>query len=451
MDLHNLTGEQQILGMVMTDPDQLYRLDRLRSEHFGDVRHRHVYATIEKMVEQGKQPTLMLVTAELKQEDTLDQLGGIGWISNLVASCSISQFEMEGLADNIIQFHTKRRLKEFGAMIIDMIDDAQTAEQVLEYSQKRIVNISNDAVENKPISYRDCLTLALETALERDGSEELPGIASGFVDLDDLTNGFKPGDLVVLAGRPGMGKSAFAWDLGKKAAKAGIETALLSCEMTTEQWGKRGVASACGIPHQRIERGPLTAEEAQRVRDYLAENDLPFEVCTTAGYSITQIASLARKMKIQKGLRFLIVDYIQLLSSSRHFENRNLEVAEITRTLKQVALQLGIPILALSQLSREVEKRENKRPVLSDLRDSGSVEQDADIAIFLYRDEYYHPTTTTKRGEIEVIIGKNRSGSLGSVDLLFDLPTQRFSSKTAPPTLLAAPSKSRYSTSDVRF
>lgn len=447
MDLHNLSGEQQILGMVMGDPDQLYRIDRLRSEHFGDTRHRAVYSTIEKLIEKGKNPSVILVEGELKQEGILDHLGGTGWLNDLVLHRTISQFDMEDLAANIIQFYTKRQLRDHGAMLIDMIEAAHEAESILEYAQKKIVSISDNAVENKPITYFQCLGAALEEALQRDGNEELPGVTSGFDDLDDLTNGFKRGDLVVLAAGTGIGKSAFALHLATKSAKAGAPAAIFSCEMTDKQWGKRGLAAACGIPHQRIERGPMSPEEALKAREYLKEFEaLPLQFCMTAGYSIAQITSLARKLKIQNGLQFLVIDYLQLLSSSRHFENRTLEVAEITRTLKQLALQMDIPIIALSQLNRNNQYRQDKRPMLADLRESGSIEQDSDIVLFLHRDE----KDLTKRGEIEVIVGKNRGGSVGTVELLFDLPTQRFSSKGGS-SMLAQPTKSRYSSSDVRW
>jgi replicative DNA helicase len=297
-------------------------------------------------------------------------------------------------------------------------------------------------------------------AFQRDG--KLSGIATGLDDLDRMMGGLQPSDLIILAGRPGMGKSALATNIGYNVARAwrgevradghtvtanGGIVGFFSLEMSAEQLATRIIAEQTGIPSNQIRRGGITEAEFERIKDHSIElQNLPFFVDETGGLSVAQLAARARRLKRQRGLDLLIVDYLQLLQGStrRSAENRVQEITEITTKLKALAKELNVPILALSQLSRQVESRDDKRPQLSDLRESGSIEQDADVVLFVFRDEYYHqmrkPLETNREkfaewlaegekvhGRAEVIIGKQRHGPTGTVELQFEGSITKFS------------------------
>jgi replicative DNA helicase len=311
--------------------------------------------------------------------------------------------------------------------------------------------------------FAQALTTAVDMAAhayQRDGG--LSGLATGLTDLDARMGGLQPSDLIILAGRPGMGKSALASNIGYNVAKAwngelrpdghmatinGGIVGFFSLEMSAEQLATRIIAEQTGIPSNKIRRGAIDEADFEKIKDISIElQNLPFYVDETGGLSIGQLAARARRLKRQRGLDLLIVDYLQLLqgTSQRSSENRVQEITEITTRLKALAKELNIPILALSQLSRQVESRDDKRPQLSDLRESGSIEQDADVVMFVFREEYYHqmrkPTETNREkfaewlaegerveGRAEVIIGKQRHGPTGTVELHFDGAVTRFS------------------------
>jgi len=298
-------------------------------------------------------------------------------------------------------------------------------------------------------------------AYQRDG--KLSGLATGLDDLDRIMGGLQPSDLIIIAGRPGMGKTALATNIGYNVARAwrgevkadghtvtanGGIVGFFSLEMSAEQLATRIVAEQTGIPSNQIRRGGISEADFERIKDHSIElQGLPFYVDETGGLSVAQLAARARRLKRQRGLDLLIIDYLQLLQGStrRSQDNRVQEITEITTKLKALAKELNVPILALSQLSRQVESRDDKRPQLSDLRESGSIEQDADVVLFVYREEYYHlmrkPLESNREkfaewlaesdkvhGKAEVIIGKQRHGPTGTVELQFDSAVTRFSS-----------------------
>jgi replicative DNA helicase len=298
-------------------------------------------------------------------------------------------------------------------------------------------------------------------AFQRDG--KLSGIATGLRDLDTKMGGLQPSDLIIVAGRPGMGKTALATNIAYNVARAhrgevqadgtmksinGGIVGFFSCEMSAEQLATRIIAERTGIPSSTIRRGGITEADFEKIRDYSIElQSLPFYVDETGGLSISQLTARARRLKRQKGLDLLVVDYIQLLQGSgKRSDNRVQEVTEITTSLKALAKELNVPIIALSQLSRQVESRDDKRPQLSDLRESGSIEQDADVVMFVFREEYYlankEPRAGTPEyekwqldmslvhGKAEVIIGKQRHGPTGTVELQFEASVTRFGDLT---------------------
>ncbi|MGE5151405.1 MAG: replicative DNA helicase, partial [Rhodospirillaceae bacterium] len=298
-------------------------------------------------------------------------------------------------------------------------------------------------------------------AFQRDG--KLSGIATGLRDLDTKMGGLQPSDLIIVAGRPGMGKTSLATNIAYNIAKAhhaelqadgtmktvnGGVVGFFSCEMSAEQLATRIIAERTGIPSSNIRRGGISESDFEKIKDYSIElQHIPLYVDETGGLSVAQLAARARRLKRQRGLDVLVIDYLQLLQGStrRSQENRVQEITEITTKLKALAKELNVPILALSQLSRQVESRDDKRPQLSDLRESGSIEQDADVVLFVYREEYYHqmrkPLESNREkfaewlaeadkvhGKAEVIIGKQRHGPTGTVEMQFDAAVTRFSS-----------------------
>jgi replicative DNA helicase len=312
--------------------------------------------------------------------------------------------------------------------------------------------------------FAQALTTAIDMAahaFQRDG--KLSGVATGLDDLDRMMGGLQQSDLIILAGRPGMGKTALATNIGYNIAKAwrgevkpdghtvtvnGGIVGFFSLEMSAEQLATRIIAEQTGIPSNQIRRGGISESDFEKIKDYSIElQNIPLYVDETGGLSVAQLAARARRLKRQRGLDLLVVDYLQLLQGStrRSAENRVQEITEITTKLKALAKELNVPILALSQLSRQVESRDDKRPQLSDLRESGSIEQDADVVLFVYREEYYHqmrkPLESNRdkfaewlaeadkvHGKAEVIIGKQRHGPTGTIELQFDAAVTRFSS-----------------------
>ena len=338
-----------------------------------------------------------------------------------------------------------------------------TPNQHIEDAERKLYEIAETGRYDSGFQrFAQALTTAVDMAArayQRDGS--LSGLATGLTDLDARMGGLQSSDLIILAGRPGMGKTALATNIaynvaksyvpetradGQTAAANGGIVGFFSLEMSAEQLATRIIAEQTGIPSSKIRRGGIDEGDFEKIKDISIElQSLPFYVDETGGLSIGQLAARARRLKRQRGLDLLVIDYVQLLSGStrRSSENRVQEITEITTRLKALAKELAIPILALSQLSRQVESREDKRPQLSDLRKSGSIEQDADVVMFVFREEYYHqmrkPTEANREkfgewqaegerveGKAEVIIGKQRHGPTGTVELQFDAAVTRF-------------------------
>jgi replicative DNA helicase len=369
----------------------------------------------------------------------------------------------------IYELSLRRDLIRIGEDMVNVAFDAPVdfaPRNQIEDAERRLYELAESGrYEGGFQRFSQALAVAVDMAakaFQRDG--KLSGIATGLRDLDTKMGGLQPSDLIVLAGRPGMGKTALATNIAYNIAKAhraelqadgtqktvnGGIVGFFSCEMSAEQLATRIIAERTGIPSSHIRRGGITEGDFEKIRDYSIElQSLPFYVDETGGLSIAQLTARARRLKRQRGLDLIVVDYIQLLSgSSKRSDNRVQEVTEITTSLKALAKELNVPVIALSQLSRQVESRDDKRPQLSDLRESGSIEQDADVVMFVYREEYYlankeprpgtpeHVKWTTEmelaHGKAEVIIGKQRHGPTGTVDLQFEGSVTRFGDLTS--------------------
>jgi replicative DNA helicase len=415
-------------------------------------------------VRAGKSATPLTLKTFLPADLDVAGLSGSQYLARLAAEAT-TVINAADYGRNIYDLAIRRALIGIGEVMVNVAYDAPidiAPQAQIEDAERRLYELAETGRYDGGFQrFAQALTTAVELAAhayERDG--KLSGLASGLRDLDRMMGGLQPSDLIIVAGRPGMGKSSLATNIGYNVAKAwrsdvrpdgqiksvdGGIVGLFSLEMSAEQLATRIIAERAGISSSRIRRGEIDASDFDRVAEAAREMEsLPFYIDETGGLAIAQLAARARRLKRQKGLDLLIVDYIQLLqgSSKRASEGRVQEVSEITTSLKALAKELNVPIIALSQLSRAVESRDDKRPQLSDLRESGSIEQDADVVLFVYREEYYlrnrEPRPGTDEhfkwqtdmelahGKAEVIIGKQRHGPTGTVQLQFEAEYTRF-------------------------
>ena len=461
---HNVEAEQALLGAILVNNDAFDRVsDFLRAEHFSEELHRRVFEIAAQLIRAGKVATPVTMKTFLGDHD----LGGVTipqYLARLAAEAT-TIINAEDYGRSIYDLATRRRLIVIGEEVVNTAYDAPvdlSPREQIEEAERRLYEIAEQGRYDGGFqSFSTALTHAVNMAAkayEREG--KLSGISTGMRDLDYKLGGLQSSDLVIVAGRPGMGKTALATNIAFNIAQAyqsqmrpdgSLETlnggivGFFSLEMSSEQLATRIIAEQSGVPSYKIRRGDITDVEFQAITEAARQmQTVPFYIDHTGGISIAQLTARARRLKRQRGLDMLVVDYLQLLSGSKSKgDNRVQELTEITTGLKALAKELNVPIMALSQLSRQVESREDKRPQLSDLRESGSIEQDADVVMFVYREEYYlkgrQPQPGTEEhltwqgamdrvhGKAEVIIGKQRHGPTGTVQLAFEGEFTRFS------------------------
>ncbi len=460
----NVEAEQALLGAILINNDAFDRVsDFLKSEHFAEEVHRRIYEHAALLIRAGKLASPITLKTFLGDQD----LGGVTvpqYLARLAAEATtIINAKDFGLA--IHDLALRRDLIGIGEDMVNVAYDApieSTPREQIEEAERRLYKIAETGRYDGGFqSFTNAATLAVDMAAkayQRDG--HLSGIATGLLDLDFKMGGLQQSDLIIIAGRPAMGKTALATNIAFNIARAyrhetkpdgaratidGGMVGFFSLEMSAEQLATRVIAEQSGVASSKMRRGDVTEAEFQRITEALREiQHLPLYIDQTGGISIAQLAARARRLKRQKGLDVIVVDYLQLLSGSKsRSDNRVQEITEITTGLKALAKELSVPIIALSQLSRQVESRDDKRPQLSDLRESGSIEQDADVVMFVYREEYYlknreprpgseeHIQWMTEmeraHGRAEVIIGKQRHGPTGTVELQFEAELTRFS------------------------
>ncbi len=462
---HNVEAEQALLGAILVNNDAFDRVsDFLRPEHFAEEMHRRIFEVTGSLVKAGKIATPITLKTFLGDHD----LGGIT-VPQYLARLAAEATTIINAADYgrmIYDLAVRRGLITIGEEIVNVAFDApvdHSPREQIEAAERQLYSIAESGrAEGGFQTFSMALTTAIDVAAkayERDG--KLSGVSTGMVDLDKSLGGLQKSDLVVLAGRPAMGKTSLATNIAFNIAKAyrsetrpdgTLETVnggivgFFSLEMSAEQLATRIIAEQSGVASYKIRRGDVTDDDFHRVTEAARQmQHVPFYIDQTGGISIAQLTARARRLKRQRGLDVLVIDYLQLLSGSKSGgqTNRVQELTEITTGLKALAKELAVPVIALSQLSRQVENREDKRPQLSDLRESGSIEQDADVVMFVYREEYYlkgkQPREGTEEftawladmerahGKAEVIIGKQRHGPTGMVELQFDAEVTRFS------------------------
>jgi replicative DNA helicase len=462
---HNIEAEQALLGAILINNEAFYRVaDFLEPEHFFEPIHRQIYDIARGLIRMGKLVSPVTLKTFLPADIDIAGMALTQYLARLASEATtvINAFDY---GRTVYDLATRRDLIALGEEMVNVAFDAPVdfaPREQIESAERRLYELAETGRYGGGFqTFESALHTAVDMAAkayQREG--RLSGLATGLRDLDTKMGGLQSSDLIIVAGRPGMGKTAFATNIAYNVARAwrgevradghivtanGGIVGFFSLEMSAEQLATRIIAEQTGIPSSTIRRGGIHENEFERIRDVVVElQHLPFFIDESGGLTVAQLAARARRLKRQKGLDLLVVDYIQLLqgSSRRALEGRVHEVTEITTSLKALAKELNVPVLAISQLSRQVENRDDKRPQLSDLRESGSIEQDADVVLFVFRDEYYlsnkEPRPGTEEhakwqtdigavhGKAEIIIGKQRHGPTGTVALQFEASVTRF-------------------------
>jgi len=417
---HNVQAEQSVLGAMLLDTDAiLTAIELLKSYDFYRDDHKEIFEVILELFDKTEPVDLITVSDLLKQKGKLGDIGGLEYLTN-IANVVPTTSNVKYYAKIVEEKSILRRLIKTSCEIVNIgYEAAEEVSVVLEKAEKNIFDILEKRNIQGFYPIKDILIDAfnlLEKLYNNKGM--LTGIPSGFLDLDFKTAGFHKSDLVLIAARPAMGKTAFVLNIATHAAiHARIPVAIFSLEMAKEQLVNRIMCSEAMVDGQKMKTGKLDDEDWQKIARVLGPlSEAPIFIDDTPGISVTEIKAKCRKLKLEKNIGLVLIDYLQLMQGKGKTENRQQEISEISRSLKIMAKELNVPVITLSQLSRAAESRSDHRPILSDLRESGAIEQDADIVMFLYRDDYYNPETE-KKNIAEVIISKHRNGSTGTIEL----------------------------------
>ena len=434
----NIEAEQAVLGAMLIDKEAIAKATEvLSADDFYREAHRVIFSAMLELYNKNEAVDMVTVTEILKRDNKLEDIGGIAYITslaNVVLTAANVKYHAEIVAEKSVLRQLVRVSTEIAAMGYEANEDVGT---LLDTAESRILEISNRKKKNDFTAINDILmdsVQSIESLLQNKGG--LTGLPAGFADLDKLTSGLHPSDFIILAARPSMGKTALALNIVQNVALRAHKViggeprsvAFFSLEMSKEQLVNRMLCAEAGIDSQRLRVGEMRDEDWTHLWDACdTMSRAKIYIDDTAGITAMDMRSRARRLKAEHGLDLIVVDYLQLMQGSGKRNNsgdRQQEVSEISRSLKALARELDVPVLALSQLSRSVESRQVKRPMLSDLRESGSLEQDADIVAFLYREDYYNPETENKHTEL--IIAKHRNGPVDTVNLFFQKQFTKF-------------------------
>jgi replicative DNA helicase len=425
---HNLEAEQSLLGSLLIDRDAIIKVaTTIKQDDFYSGANGTIYQAIVDLYNRREPTDFVTLTDELTRQERLDQVGGVAYLTSLL-NIVPTAVHVEYYGKIVERTATLRRLIDAGATIVSIgYRDGVDTEEALDAAERAIFDVSQRRSTRDFQSLADVLDRFFDQIdYMQQHRGEVVGVPSGFADLDQLTGGMQKSDLIIVAARPSVGKTAFALGMAYGAAVQHAKTVgVFSLEMAAEQIVQRLLATETGVDSHRLRLGQIDDNEWDRIsRAFGRLSEAKIYIDDSAGLNVMEVRSKARRLQAEHGLDLLIVDYLQLMYARRS-ENRVQEISEISRGLKSLARELNIPVIALSQLSRAVESRADHRPMLSDLRESGSIEQDADIVMFIYRDEVYDPNTE-KKGIAEIIVAKHRNGPVGSINLRFFERTARF-------------------------
>lgn len=425
----NTATEQALLGALMLRPGGMYDIaDVVARESFYAEKHRIIFDAMNELHNRHEPIDLLSVSTRLKELGKFDGVGGGSYLAELVDGVPSSS-NVKYYAETIQRKYMLRSLIEAAEHISELgYNEAEEIETILDEAEHKIYSITNAGVTKKFVNIKDTLEEAWDRLdkMHKNGGE-LRGVPSGFPDLDTLLSGFQKSDLVILAARPSMGKTTLALDIARQAAiQFNVPVGIFSLEMNTQQLVDRMLAAESRVNAWKLRTGKLSLDEDfDKLRNSLDRlSKAPIFIDDQAGNSIIKMRSAARKLKSEQGLGLIIIDYLQLMTTSKHYDSMVNQVTEISRSLKGLAKELDVPVIALSQLSRAIETRRD-RPRLSDLRDSGSIEQDADVVIFIHRDDKYNDQSD-KPNIAQIIVEKHRNGPVGEVELYFDQEKSTF-------------------------
>ena len=418
----NIEAEQAVLGAILLDKDALITVvDILAPDDFYRSNHQLIYKTMIELSEIGEPIDLITITANLQNKKILNEAGGVGYLTDL-ANAVPTAANVEYYAKIVEEKSILRRLIRAATEIASTgYAGSENVQEVISDAEKRILELSQKKHHDHFIPIKDVLIETLDRIeFLHSNKGEITGVPSGFTDLDKMTSGFQKSDLIILAARPSVGKTAFALNVAQNvAARAKKTVAIFSLEMAASQLVQRMISSEGNIDGYKLRTGQMDENDWKKLTMAMTTlSEAPIYIDDTPGITVYDIRAKARKLKAEAGLGLILIDYLQLIHGRGKSDNRQQEISEISRMLKGIARELDVPVIALSQLSRAVEQRQDKRPMLSDIRESGSIEQDADIVAFLYRDDYYDQESE-KKDIIEIIIGKQRNGAVGKVELVF--------------------------------
>lgn len=419
----NLEAEQAVLGALFLSSDAMIVVsEMLNADDFYRPSHRKIFTSMLEITSKGDPIDLITVTSHLQTQGHLDEVGGVVYLASLTNAVPTAA-NVDYYSEIVREKSVLRRLINVATEIAATgYSGTSEVTEILDVAEKQIFELTQSKILRGFTPIKDILVSSferLEFLYNQKGG--LTGVPSGYPDLDQMTSGFQKSDLIIVAARPSVGKTAFALNVAQNAAvRSNQPVAIFSLEMSKEQLVQRILCSEANIDAGRMRTGFLEESDWPKLTMAIAAlSDAPIYIDDTPGITVAEIRSKCRRLQAEKGLGMIMIDYLQLIHGrAGKTDNRQQEVSEISRTLKQIARELSVPVIALSQLSRSVEQRQDKRPMMSDIRESGSIEQDADIVAFLYRDDYYDPESE-KKNIIEIIIAKQRNGPTGKVELVF--------------------------------
>ena len=442
---HSVEAEQSLLGGLLLDNQAFDRIaDLVSGDDFYRDDHRRIYRHIARMIEVARPADVVTVAESIEASEDKDKTGGRAYIGAL-AQNTPSALNIRRYAEMVHERAVQRRLAQVATEIAEnaLNPSGKEVGQLLDEAESRILEIGEAGSrrgtgleEIKPVLAR--VLERIDYLYHRDNPSDVTGVPTGFHDLDSKTAGLQPGELIIVAGRPSMGKTAFALNVAEHVALHTLmPVAVFSMEMGGAQLATRMLGSIARVDQHKMRTGRLSDQEWHDLSDAMGKlHDAPVFIDETAALNALELRTRARRLWRQFGgkLGLVVVDYLQLMSANnlRNNENRATEISEMSRSLKALAKELSVPVIALSQLSRAVEQRNDKRPMMSDLRESGAIEQDADLILFIYREEVYYPDKPESKGRAEVIIGKQRNGPIGKVDLTFIGQFTRFENFASP-------------------